>query len=65
MNATSVISVIVSDLAWVIGTVILLAGWNSVLSEAGVWLLAMIGVVVFVLAELQWLGLRRLQSSIV
>ena len=40
MNTASVVSVIVSDFAWVIGTVILLAGWNSVISVAGVWLLA-------------------------
>ena len=64
VNSASVISVIVSDFAWVAGTVILLVGWHSVISVAGLWLLAVIGAVVFLLAELQWIGLRRLQSSI-
>ena len=64
MNSVSVISVIVSDFAWVLGTVILLVGWNSMISVAGIWLLAVIGMIVFLLAELQWIGLRRLQSSV-
>ena len=63
MNSVWVISVIVSDFAWVIGTVILLAGWHSMISIAGFWLLAVIGAIVFLFAELQWIGLRRLQNS--
>ncbi len=56
-------SVIVADLAWVIGTVVLLAGWHELLSLAGIWMLIAIGAVVLVFGELQWLGLRRLQKA--
>ena len=63
VNSGGAMSIILSDLAWVAGTVILLLGWNDLFSTAGVWLLGGIGVVVFLLAELQWLGLRRLRLA--
>lgn len=64
MNGASVISIIASDLAWVAGTVILLAGWHDQISVAGILLLGVIGLFVFLLAEMQWIGLRRLRSSV-
>jgi hypothetical protein len=56
-------SVIAADLAWVAGTVVLLAGWHGVLTVTGTWILATIGLLVFAFAELQWLGLRRLKGA--
>ena len=56
-------SVIAADLAWVAGTVLLLVGWHGMLTGAGLWILGLVGALVFVFAELQWLGLRRLRRS--
>lgn len=58
-----VTSVIVADLGWVAGTVGVLLGWHGMLTAAGLWILAVVGVFVFVFAELQWLGLRRLRGA--
>lgn len=63
ISSAWVTSVIVADLAWVVGTVGLLVGWHGTLTAAGLWILAMVGMLVFTFAELQWLGLRRLRSS--
>ena len=56
-------SVIAADLAWVAGTVVLLAGWHGKLTAAGLWILVAVAALVFAFAELQWLGLRRLRIS--
>ena len=63
VSATWVNAVIVADLAWVAGTIVLLVGWHGMLTGAGVWILGLVGALVFVFAELQWLGLRRLRRS--
>lgn len=63
ISSAWVTSVIVADLAWVAGTVGLLVGWHGMLTAAGLWILAVVGLLVFAFAELQWLGLRRLRSS--
>jgi hypothetical protein len=34
------------------------------LTPAGIWILAIIGLLVFAFAELQWLGLRRLKGVV-
>ena len=62
VSSASVNAVIAADLAWVAGTVVLLAGWHGLLTPAGVWILAAVGLLVFAFAELQWLGLRRLKG---
>ena len=64
VSAAWVKSVIAADMAWVVGTVVLLIGWNDLLSTAGIWTLAIIGVLVLLFAELQWFGLRRLRKSV-
>ena len=55
--------VIAADLGWVLGTMILLAGWREFLSPAGLWVIVAIAVVVLTLAELQWFGLRKLKKD--
>ena len=62
VSSASVNTVIAADLAWVAGTVVLLAGWHGLLTPAGVWILAAVALLVFAFAELQWLGLRRLKG---
>ncbi|MCK5324764.1 MAG: hypothetical protein KAJ57_02100 [Woeseiaceae bacterium] len=63
ISSTWVTSVIIADLAWVVGTIALLVGWRDMMSVAGVWILAIIGVLVLLFAELQWFGLRRLRKA--
>ena len=63
VSAAWVKAVIVADLAWVAGTIVLLVGWHGMLTGAGLWILGLVGTLVFVFAELQWLGLRRLRRS--
>ena len=63
LTSAWVCSVIVADFAWVVGTVVLLAGWHEQLSAAGVAILIAIGAVVLLFGELQWIGLKRLQSA--
>lgn len=62
VSSASVNAVIAADMAWVAGTVVLLAGWHGLLTPAGVWILAAVALLVFAFAELQWLGLRRLKG---
>ncbi len=57
--------VIAADLGWVLGTVVLLAGWREFLSSAGLWIIVGVGLVVLALAELQWFGLRRLKKTVI
>ena len=63
ISSVWVASVIVADLAWVVGTVALFLGGHALLTAAGLWILAVVGVFVFGFAELQWLGLRRLRRA--
>jgi hypothetical protein len=63
ISSAWVASVIIADLAWVAGTVALLLGAHGLLTVAGLWILAVVGVFVFGFAELQWLGLRRLRRT--
>ena len=45
-------AVIAADLAWVAGTIVLLVGWHGMLTGAGLWILGLVGALVFVFAEL-------------
>ena len=64
VSSAWVSSVIAADLAWVAGTAALLAGWHDMLTTVGTGVLVTVAVLVFVFAELQWLGLRRLKSAV-
>ena len=64
VSSAWVTSVIAADLAWVVGTVVLLVGWSELLSTAGIWALSIVGALVLLFAELQWFGLRRLKNSV-
>ena len=55
--------VIAADLGWVLGTLILLAGWREFLSAAGLWIIVAVALVVLTLAELQWFGLKKLKKT--
>ena len=51
--------IIVADLAWVIGAVVLLLGFPSAMSDAGRTTLAAVTALVGVFASLQTIGARR------
>ena len=63
VNSMWINLVIAADLAWVLGTAALLAEWSEFLSSTGLWIIAFVGLVVLLLAELQWFGLRKLKRA--
>jgi hypothetical protein len=65
ISSAWVTSVILADVAWVAGTVVLLLGWHELLTAPGAWILAIVGALVLLFADLQWFGLRRLKNSVI
>ena len=64
MSPAWVNAVIAADVAWVVGTIVLLVGWSQWFSTSGIWVLTIIAALVLLFAELQWFGLRRLRKSV-
>lgn len=58
-SATLVRQIIASDVAWVIGAVVILVGFPDTLSTQGSWTLAIVTIFVADFALLQWMGLRQ------
>jgi hypothetical protein len=59
INTNLVWAVIIADVAWVAGSVVLLlSGWVP-LTTAGKWLVALLADAVGILAVIQYIGLRR------
>ena len=56
--------VIVLDVVWVLGSLILIFTELVPLTSSGKWAIALTADIVFVIAVLQYLGLRRQQSDI-
>lgn len=51
--------VIAADLAWVVGTAVVLVGFPDLLTTAGAWTFGVVGLAVLDFAVLQALGLRQ------
>ncbi len=52
-------TIIIADVAWVVGAAILLITFPDLLSTGGRWTLAIVSLIVTDLAALQHVGLRR------
>jgi hypothetical protein len=62
INRRIVVAAIVLDLIWVLDSAILLvSGWLP-LTSAGMWTIGLLAAAVLVVAEMKFLGLRRLRS---
>ncbi len=63
VNPNQVRAVIIADIAWVVGSIILLlSGWLP-LTSAGKWTVALLADAVAILAVLQYLGLKRMLAE--
>jgi len=51
------------DVAWVVGSILLLAIGGLPFTPAGKWAVAIVADIVAVFAMLEWLGLRRMQKT--
>lgn len=63
-KATVVKQVIASDVAWVVGAVVLLVAFPDAMTTEGRWALGIVSLVVADFAVMQWLGLRRAADSV-
>ncbi len=54
---------VILDVAWVVGSAIVLLTDALAMTTAGNWLVAIIADVVLVFAVVQWLGIRRLRNA--
>lgn len=57
VERAEILGIIVGDVAWVLGSVVLVAFWT--LSTAGVWIVTGVAVVIAFFAVMQWRGLKR------
>jgi len=51
--------IIVSDVAWVVGSIVLLVGFPDALSTQGRWAVVVVALIVADFGLMQWLGLKR------
>lgn len=56
--------VVVADVAWVIGAIIVIAAFPQAMSTAGLWALGLVSVIVAGLAVGQLVGLRRAEDAL-
>ncbi|MFC1975261.1 hypothetical protein ACFLXQ_02555 [Chloroflexota bacterium] len=63
VNPKGVVAVIVADALWVIGSVILLVTGLVPLTVEGKWAVGIVAVMVAVLADLQYYGLRQMKAD--
>ena len=56
--------VVLADVAWVVGAVIVIAAFPDLMSTAGFWALGVVSVIVVDLAVAQVVGLRRVERTL-
>lgn len=56
--------VVLADVAWVVGAVIVIAAFPDLMSTAGFWALGVVSVIVVDLAVAQFVGLRRVERTL-
>lgn len=59
LDALAVHSIIVGDVLWVVGSVIVVAGWSDQLTAAGIRAVLAVAIVVAGFAATQLIGVRR------
>jgi hypothetical protein len=60
---STVRSVIIADLAWVVGAAIVILGFPQSMSTPGLWVLGLVTVAVADFAVLQTVGLRHMEAA--
>ncbi|MDQ3249710.1 MAG: hypothetical protein M3Q45_10965 [Chloroflexota bacterium] len=59
IDRKATLAILIADIGWVLGSVIILIGGQPALSSTGWWTVAILGDVVAIFAALEYVGLRQ------